>query len=229
MESRFLKDALFAGMTANAFKLGTVLSLGWFWQRISGCTVLCRGLGMDEIDFDNVLTVTQINASEISPPTYVSHSNNTIYFYVIRRVNRCGNQEYTLSAAVKIMIDANGDLASAEPSDIFVAKAAQIADKKIQLDWFYCPIEQKQAPVKFNIYYDSGTGQIDYQNPLTSINYTSRKFYSYQTNTLQPGNYLFAIRTQDSAGTEDSSFARLSVDIDDTVPAAIDILDVKMA
>jgi len=28
METKFLKDAFFAGMTANAFKLGTVLSVG---------------------------------------------------------------------------------------------------------------------------------------------------------------------------------------------------------
>jgi len=227
MESRFLKDALFAGMTANAFKLGTVLTLGWFWQRTSGCSVLYRGLAMEAIDFDNVLAVSEINVSETSAPTYVLHSNNTIYFYVIRRVNRCGNQEHTLSAAVKVVIDSNGNLAAAESNNIFVLKAAQLADKKIQLDWFYCPIEQKQAPVKFNIYYDSGTGQIDYQNSLVSINYTGRKFYSYQTNTLQPGKYLFAIRVQDSVGTEDGSFARLCVDVDDTCPAAIDILNAE--
>ena len=43
METKFLKAALFGGMTADAFKLGTVLSLGWFWLRTAGCHIIYRG------------------------------------------------------------------------------------------------------------------------------------------------------------------------------------------
>jgi len=40
IERFWLREALFNGMTANAFKLGTTLSLGWFWLRIAGCSAL---------------------------------------------------------------------------------------------------------------------------------------------------------------------------------------------
>ena len=54
VERDWLREALFNGMTANAFKLGTTLSLGWFWVRVAGCSVLYRGSSMGEIDFVNI-------------------------------------------------------------------------------------------------------------------------------------------------------------------------------
>ncbi len=111
MESKFLKDALFAGMTGNAFKLGTVLTLGWFWTRVCGCSALYRGGSMETIDFDDILAVADIEAEQISPPGYLEHDEGTTYFYVIRRVNGGGEQEKSLASAVKVSIDASGNLA----------------------------------------------------------------------------------------------------------------------
>ena len=63
MELKFLREALYNGMTANAFKLGTVLTGGWFWMRIGGCSVLYRGPGMSEINFDDLLAVSANSAT----------------------------------------------------------------------------------------------------------------------------------------------------------------------
>jgi hypothetical protein len=227
METIWLKEALSAGMTDRAFKLGTVLTLGWFWTRIGGCSVLYRGTSIETTDFENILAIADKDAEQISPPAYVQHNSNTTYFYVVRRVNNCGYQEHTLAAAVRVAIDANGDLCQLQPNSIFVTRAEQAADNKIQLIWFYCPIEQKSAPVCFNVYYDNGTGQIDYENPLATVDYTSRRFYGYQSDVLQGGKYLFAIRTQDAAGTENNSLAQLNIQLDTTNPGAIDVLSVK--
>ena len=107
----WLRESLFNGVTATAFKLGTVLSSGWFWMRPGGCSVLYRGLKMEEIDFANALTVVEQDDSEISPPDYLGHWDGTTYFYIVRRFNGCGYQEKTLSAAVKVRIGPNGLLA----------------------------------------------------------------------------------------------------------------------
>jgi len=227
METRFLKEALYGGMTANAFKLGTVLTLGWFWPRVSGCSMLYRGFSIDTIDFDKILAVGEIAASQISPPNYVAHEASTMYFYVVRRVNNCGDEEQTLAAAVKVVIDADGNLAMAEPNDIFLMRADQVDDDKVKLIWFYCSLEQKSKPVRVKIYYDNGTGQVDYQNAIATIRYAGRKFYSYQTNTLQAGKYLFVIRTEDTNGTDDGSFAEVKVRVIADNPAAIGILNAE--
>ena len=227
IESNWKREALFNGMTANAFKLGTTLSLGWFWVRVAGCSVLYRGSSMGEIDFVNILVVAEQDAREISPPSYISHNSGSTYFYVVRRFNDCGYQERTLAASVKVSIESNGELAEPQPNKVFDSGAELVDGNKILLVWYYCPLEQKSQPMCFNVYYDGRTGQINYENPLAIIGYKGREFYSYQCGALEAGRYLFAIRTENASGIENSSLARLRIQFDPTNPAAIDILSVE--
>jgi hypothetical protein len=226
MDTGWLREALFAGMTSNAFKLGTVLTCGWFWPRVSGCSVLYRGNSMDTIDFTNVLTVAEADAPQISPPDYVQHNSSSAYFYVVRRANSCGDQEHTLSAAVRVLIDAEGNLAEPRPNKIFGLRGKQVDGDRVELVWYYCPLEHEQKPVCFKVYYDGGTGQIDYQNPVVTIPYAGRKFYSYQSSSLEQGRYLFCVRAEGTSGTESSS-AQIGIQLDTESPAAIDILSAE--
>jgi hypothetical protein len=227
MESKWLEEALFTGMTAKAFKLGTVLSLGWFWSRVAGCSMLYRGDSMETIDFDNILAVGALDAKQIQPPRYLTHANSTTHFYIIRRANSCGDLEHTLAAAVKVSIDAEGNIEQPRPNSIFEARTEQLAGSKIKLLWYYCPLDQNSEPECFKIYYDNGTGQIDYENPIATISYAGRKFYSYQSDSLEGGRYLFAIRVKDAKGIEDSSLAELAIQITIISPDPIDILSAK--
>jgi hypothetical protein len=230
IQRSWLREALFNGMTANAFKLGTSLSLGWFWVRVTGCSVLYRGAGMGEIDFANILTVSNRATSDegretISPPSYIPHNSGSTYFYVVRRFNKCGYQEHTLAAAVKVSIGSNGELAEPQPNKVFDSKAEQVDSDKVKLLWYYCPLEQGSRPICFNVYYDDRTGEIDFsENPLATIGYKGRKFYSFQSSALEAGKYLFAIRAEDAGGIENISLARLKIQLDTLNPDAIDIL-----
>lgn len=227
IERQWLTEALFNGMTANAFKLGTVLTGGWFWMRRAGCSALYRGPSMERIDFANILTVAEQDAGSISSPNYIPYCSNATYFYVVRRFNNCGYQECTLAAAVKVAIDAEGNLAKPKPNNIFAWRMGQVDGNKIQLIWFYCGLEQKSEPVCFRLYYDSGTGQINYENPIATINYQGRKFHSYQSDVLAAGRYLFAVRAEDADGVENDSLVQLQIQLDTTNPDAIDILSVQ--
>lgn len=224
IEQDWLPTALFGGMTANAFKLGMALTLGWFWMRRSGCSALYRGPKIDQIDFANPLTVTEQDAGQISPPTYVAHGSNSTYFYALRRFNTCGYQERTLAAVAKVATDAQGNLTAPQPNNIFAAAAKQVAGNKVQLTWFYCPLQQESRPVCFRIYHDAATGQIDYQNPIATITYQGQRFYSYLTEPLAVGRYLFAVRTEDADGVQNGSLARLIIQLTPDIPEAVDIL-----
>ncbi len=224
MEKQFLKDALFSGMTSNAFKLGTVLNLGWFWPRIAGCSVLYRALSMDQPDLVDILTVAKLDAGAISPPSYLPHDNDTKYFYVVRRVNGCGYLEHTIAAAVSVSIGADGDLAESQPNKVFDFSIKQVSGNRAQLIWYYCPIGQKSRPVCFVVCSDGGTGQIDYENPIARIDYEGRKFYSCLTDALDAGRYLFAVRVEDAEGIEDNALAQLKIQLNITNPDAINIL-----
>jgi len=227
VELNWLRDTLFNGMTANALKLGTALTLGRFWARVAGCSALYRGPGMEQIDFEAVLAVAETDACEISPPDYLPHDNISTYFYVVRRYNHCGYQEHTLAAAAKVSLDVDGELQEPLPNKIFAARAGQVDTDKVRLTWFYCPLEQGSLPACFNIYYDSRTGQIDYENSLAEISYQDQKFYSYESHSLEPGRYLFAIKAENAAGIDNSSSAHLSIEIDGTGPDAVTILQAE--
>ncbi len=224
----WLGDALFAGMTANAFKLGTTLSSGWFWMRTGGCSALYRGSEMSCIDFENVLSVANLDAGFVSPPDYVEHSSNSTCFYVVRRFNQCGIVERTLAAAVKLSFDANGDLTEPQPNNIFSSTAKPIEGDKVVLTWFYSTLEQKSAPACFNIYHDQAAGQIDYDNPVATVTYEGRKLYTYKSGSLGAGRYQFAVRAEDADGVVDSSPKPLRIQVSNTNPDAIDVLSVEV-
>jgi len=226
-ERQWLIDALFAGMTANAFKLGTVLSSGWFWMRRLECSVLYRGLSMDTVDFANILTVAEHDDNTISPPDYISHNAGLSYFYVVRRFNSCGYQEYSLAAAVNVAIDLDGELEEPQPNKVFAWSIQQKSGNKVQLLWFYCPIEQKSQPTRFNIYCDSRTGQINYEDSLATISYHGRRFYNFDSDMLDAGKHLFAVRPMDAEQVENDSLARIGIQIDTAGPDVIDILDAE--
>ena len=223
----WLAEALFVGMTANAFKLGTVLTGGWFWMRTVGCAALYRGASMDEIDFSNILIVAESDANSISPPSCVPHESNTTHFYVVRRFNLCGDQELTLGASVKVAIDGAGELAKPRPNRIFDSTAAQISTDKVRLAWFYSVLDQQAKPAKFNIYHDGGSGQIDYDNPAATVQYIGRRYYSYQSQALSAGDYLFAIRAADADGMENASLRPIRVQVRGNSPQPIEILSVE--
>jgi len=227
IEQKWRLDALFNGMTANALKLGTTLTLGWFWVRVAGCSVLYRGPRVQEMDFESILAVAEKNAPGISPPSYLPHNNLSTYFYVVRRFNHCGYQELTLIAAAKMSLDAQGELAKPQPNSIFALSAEQTDGNKIRLTWFYCPLEQESQPALFNIYCDNGTGQIDYENPISTVPYQGQKFYGYQSATLQSGRYLFAVRAEDQAGSENASVDCLAIELGGAGPDPITILEAE--
>ncbi|MHC4061316.1 MAG: hypothetical protein ACYSR4_01420 [Planctomycetota bacterium] len=227
MEKRFLKEALFSGMTAIGFKLGTVLACGWFWPRVHGCSILYRGDSVDAITFDGVLAVADLDSMEISPPSYLQHEAGSTCFYVVRRVNGCGYLEHTLSAAVKVSIDTEGYLVKPRPNKILEVKAGQVGGDRIRVAWFYCPLDQESPPVLFSIYFDNGMGQIDYENAIASVIYIGQRYYCFETESLDPGDYLFCVRAEDAAGAEGSPSVRMRIQFDTTSPGAIDVLSVE--
>ncbi len=222
-----LRDALFAGMTNNGFKLGTVLTLGWFWVRRAGCSALYRGPDMDSIDFANVLTAAEFQAEWVSPPAYAPHNKAVTYYYVLRRFNCCGHQEQSLSAAAKVSIDSNWEPAEPQPNKVFAARAGRIEGNKVELVWFYNPVEQRSGPARFNIYGDEGSGQINYANPIAVINYRRRRFYRCQSGALNPGKHLFAVRAEDAGGQENDSLYDLGVEVAGSTPNEIEILNAE--
>ena len=224
MPESWQREALFNGMTSVAFKLGTTLSLGWFWFRVTGCSALYRGPSLEQVDFNDLLTVAERHAHQVSPPGYIPHNSDSAYTYVVRRFNERGYQEETLAASARISLDSDGKLEEPQPNKISILKAELIEGGRTRLVWFYCPLDQESEPASFKVYYDSGTGQIDFDNELATIPYEGLKFYHYKSAPLAGATYAFTVRAEDADGIEDGSSARLNIGLSAAQPQPIDIL-----
>ena len=212
-EMDWLGDALFYGATARAFKLGTALTGGWFWTHGAGCTTVCRGPSIGQVDFDDILDVANRDAKEIVLPAHLTHEPNGSYCYVVRRFNACGHPERTTVAAAVARLDADGRLAGPVPNGVSGLKLDPLVGQKIRLVWFYCPLDQQAEPEVFRIYTDNGTGQLDWESPMVTVVYEGRKFYRYETEALPDGSHQFVVvaEREDQVGHRSLSFANCPI------------------
>ena len=86
---------------------------------------------------------------------------------------------------------------------------------------------QPALGASFNIYHNGGSGQADYENPAATIEYVGRRYYSYQSDPLSAGEYLFAIRATDAEGTEYASLGPIRTQVRDNSPQAVEILSAE--
>jgi len=221
METKFLKDTLLGGMTANAFKLGTVLSVGWFWMRVEGCCVLYLGDSIDRIDFTHVLAAGEADASEISPPSHIPHEPCSTYFYVLRRINGLGEEEQSLRALVRLRIGSDGELSEPRPNGIYALRATRVAGQKVELTWYYSPLGQESEPVCFRVYRGTGACEVDYDNPVGTVGYASMKYYSFTSGVLEAGDYVYVVKAEDAGGMQAVSQRPVQVQVE--APALGDV------
>ncbi len=189
MEPVWLKEALFAGQTANGFKLGTATGLGWFWSKVSGCRIVYRGGSMETVDFDDVLAVTEADANEITMPGWLSHEAGQTYFYAVRCANCCGRIERTLAAAVKVSSGDGGEIRTGVPNSVFGLAAVIQRNGRVEIVWTYSPLEQESYPAEMQVYGDEGDGEINYQEPIAIVPYKGRKVYRYENEQSGNGRY----------------------------------------
>ncbi|MBN2128369.1 MAG: LamG domain-containing protein [Sedimentisphaerales bacterium] len=199
------REALFNGATAPAFKLGTVLTQGWFWVRRTGCAAVYRGPSMAQVDFNNILCVTDPDAKHVPLPAYLSHDPMSRRYYVIRRFNGGGEHERTTAAAVAVRIGLNGRIVKPGPNGIFSLDCRPTVDGRVCLVWFYCPLNQHAEPEQFRIYRSDSAGSIDFEDPLAAVPYVGRRFYRYCTDIPEEGQYRFAVKAVSTDGVESTS------------------------
>ena len=224
MDGKFF-DGLYEGDSANGVKLCMGLTGGDFWARIEGCQNLYRGGSMEKIDFDNVMAISEIADGTISPPVWLEHSSSATYFYVVRRANCCGVEEYTFGGSVKVSFDSQGDLIQPGCNSVFNIKALQVFGDKVLLIWFYQPVDQGAGPSCFRIYSDDGGDEIDYENAAAEIDYGGRRFYNWQSGVLNGDKYLFCIRAVSTEGVEDDFLGQIRIHLNKTKPEAVEILE----
>jgi len=221
------REALFDATTDGAWKLGTILTQGWFWIRRGGCSVMyrqcadpkCCTCGAIE-EFGNarycistagaadeglsapMVRVAELDAASILVPAIWPHEPGSSCRYVVRRFNGSGEAERTAAAAVDVHIGASGELGDLRPNTVIglhVEPATSQAPNCLTLVWLYWPVAPAAPAAAFTIYWDHGTGEIDFVIPLAVVPSDGRRHYGYRCGPLEDGRYRFAVRPNAAA------------------------------
>lgn len=213
MEKKFM-DGVNNGDSGKGVKLCLGLTDGDFWTRINGTQFLYKGEDLDEIDFSSFADIRSIGEKfEIK-----AGQCNEKWLGLVRRANCCGIEEKTVNAGISIRFDENGNQLNYSCNKIINSFAEQIDREKVLLRWFYLVLNQAKKISRFNIYSDNGTGTINLQNPICSVEYTGRKFYQFTAGNLTAERYLFCIKAVAEDGSMEDGDGVLKVGINKQNP-----------
>ncbi|MBN1508739.1 MAG: hypothetical protein JW955_17960 [Sedimentisphaerales bacterium] len=206
IEPAWLREALLHGTTDVAFRLGTVLTQGWFWMRRAGASAMYRRENPPSaIRNPRLVAVVSADAEQVALPAYLPHEAGSSCDYIVRRFNACGQQDRTTHAATRVTVAEDGRLAAPAPNASFALQVtrAQVNTQDLaSVQWFYWLVDQGTAPQVFHVYWDAGTGEVDYIHPLASVPYEGRKFYRCQSPPLQEGTYRFVVQAASAVGAQ---------------------------
>ena len=222
MDVKFF-DSMYEGDSSNGVKLGMGLTGGDFWPRVMGCQNLYCGDCFYEVDFKNILLVTDLDTKLIDPGQ-ITHEPDTTYLYVLRRANCCGEEEQSLAAVIKVEFDADGNLVEPCCNNILSIRAEQFKEQSVRLVWYYCPVNQQSQCICFKVYFDNGSGVVDFENELCTVNYTRPGLYCYETDVLTGDEYIFCVKAVSDAAVINGLSGEISVQISHSAPPDVGLL-----
>lgn len=226
MDNKFF-CSLFEGDCPNGVKLGMGLTGGEFWPRIGRCQNLYRGEVLSDIDFVSIIAAYDTDDKSLVIDSPVSHEAGMEYLYVLRRANQCGDEEDSLCSSVKVVFNEAGELSGSKCNTVIKLRGKQSADDIVELNWYYCPLSQWDDCVKFNLYYDGGTGIIDYDNCLASTPYIGPKHYTASLQISSIGRYFFAVRAVARNGVEENGCNVIAIEMNTSAPGAVQYVGSK--
>ncbi len=218
------KAVLCNGACPDAFKLGTVLTRGWFWVRRAGCMAVYRGPSVDQVDLGRIEHVAETDARRISLPAHLTPEAGTKGCYVVRRFNGHGDEERTTGAAVAVRMGDDGKPTEPAPNGISKLHAVQVSGGRVRLEWSYCPLDQQVEPARFNVYTADADGHFDFDAPLATVAYRGRRFHQCLSDMLPEGEHHFAVRAQGANGIESDPGQVVSCLVRTVCPDGVTIL-----
>jgi len=223
----WLSEVLLSGATSNALKLGTVLTGGWFWTRRAGCLAVYRGPTLRCVNFGNILSVASADAERVVLPAGLLHEPNSRYCYLVRRYNGSGDAERTTTAALRVRIDSDGDVAEPVPNGVYALSVQMVAGGKIRLNWFYCPLDQEAPPGVFHIYGDDATGRLDLESVLGTVPYQGHRSYSFLSESLAEGSHVFGVAAETGDGILNLALSDVNVAVRSVTPTSLTLLSAE--
>lgn len=216
----------FNGLTEGDFGTGFLamqsLVEGDFWVLSNGLNTLYRGDGqVDRIDFDTIVYASA-DGGPVTFPEPVTHVAESETFYALRKVSGTGKQEKGSAAVVKLALDGAGKQKLPQPNVVRFLQADVVGAEQVRLSWWYGSLGQEVVPKHFEVYGNGGSGAVDYDTVLGSLNYIGDGFYSVDVaGGLDGQRLLFGVRAMAASGADDECEAVVERVIDGAAPDGV--------
>lgn len=142
-------------------------------------------------------------ASSVDSDSGATYANETVYWHVVDRVSVNGVlHQQDADQAHCAAYDSNGYV-GAIPNTPIVARLIPVGDgTRVRLQWLYNPVDQQAAPERFDIFHNSGSGDIDWGTVQESIDYIDgREWYSWRSGSFSPGDSVkVSVRARTASG-----------------------------
>jgi len=197
--------SLTEGDSGSGHKLCMGLGEGDFWVRANGCQNLYRGNERGLFDFEAVLNVSGISDGLIAVPVWCAHLAGEAYVYLVRRVNRCGEEEKSFGAALMVSFGDGGNIVERSCNEATELTAVQFGADKVLLLWNYSPLSQAKLPAMFMVYCG--------EEVIGEVEYYSKGLHSFVADGLGSGRFGFAVRGVDRDGNILDDTKSISIDM----------------
>ncbi|MFP4027929.1 MAG: hypothetical protein ACLFWL_09070 [Candidatus Brocadiia bacterium] len=165
--------------------------------------------------------------------------------YLVRAVDAGGKEEANIREVLVVPVEA-GTIGVPLPAEPRIVEARPIAGGRIELEWLYDPAYEHLpaggveglgpgAAHEARIYWDGGTGDIDFSEPHATVpmnNPTVAARFTWRSDPLTDGQtYRFTVRTATAAhpgGTETSDVCQASAVANSSEPS-VPVLQVRLA
>jgi len=158
--------------------------------------------GADKLDWDDA----PLQESDALSYERTFTDETGLYIFSVRAVDADGNEDSNISQLLAFSVE-DGALV-ARPAEPRLVKARAIENGRIELEWLYDPRYEAYGPgaapgaqgaaAEARIYWDAGTGQIDFSEPHATVpmgHPTEATRYTYQSAPLTDGQtYRFVVR-----------------------------------
>lgn len=181
--------------------------------------------GSGFIDYSTVLDTKAHPTVTWESPAIVAAGT---YMYGIRAVDSGANEEQNTDVTITVEIVDIPPIEEAPdfPNAPIGLTATPIAGAKFTVAWLYDGKFEEATPDTFSVYWDNGTGTMDWVTPMTTVAYSAgvasgrQLVYSVDTAALVNGtDYQFAVRAK--IGSDEEANEVIATDTaDSTAPAA---------
>lgn len=174
--------------------------------------------GVGPIDYDTVRAIKPHDTTSFESEVLTYPGD---WRFGVRAFNKHGSEK-NIDVVDMLELLEDGDEAPLRPNQPTDLRLVTKADGKVEVNFSYNSTGEETACTHFHVYYDAGSGEVDYSSPLGSVNKSDdgpSTHYSFLSGALVDNQaYRFAVRAATADDVEDDGIEYAEITADTEAP-----------